>query len=56
MQDYHPAGAVGNAAAATADKGRAVVEAAAQQLARLLQELHDLPLATLVEGPAGLSE
>ena len=49
MQDYHPAGAVGNAAAATADKGRAVVEAAAAQLAQLLQELHDLPLSTLVD-------
>ena len=29
MQDYHPAGAVGNAAAATAENGRAVVQAAA---------------------------
>ena len=54
MQDYHVAGAVGNAAAATADKGRAVVDAAAQQLVRLLQELHDLPLATLVDGAGGL--
>ena len=51
MQDYHPAGAVGNAAAATADKGRTVVEAAAAQLAQLLQELHDLPLSTLVDAP-----
>ena len=50
------AGAVGNAAAATADKGRAVVDAAAQQLVRLLQELHDLPLATLVDGAGGLVE
>ena len=49
MQDYHPAGAVGNAAAATADKGRAVVEAAAAQLVQLLQELHDLPLSALVD-------
>ncbi|MBY0455543.1 MAG: creatininase family protein [Burkholderiaceae bacterium] len=48
MQDYHPAGAVGNAAAASADKGQAVVEAAAQSLAQLLQELHRLPLSTLV--------
>jgi creatinine amidohydrolase len=56
MQDYHVAGAVGNAAAATADKGRAVVDAAAQQLVRLLQELHDLPLATLVDGAGGLVE
>jgi creatinine amidohydrolase len=50
MQDYHPAGAVGNAAAATADKGRSVVAAAAAQLVQLLQELHDLPLSTLVDG------
>ena len=47
MQDYHPAGAVGNAAAATADKGRAVVEAAAGQLVALLQELAQLPLHTV---------
>ena len=47
MQDYHPAGAVGNAAAATADKGRAVVEAAAVQLVALLRELQALPLSTL---------
>ena len=51
MQDYHPAGAAGNAAAATADKGAAVVQAAAAQLALLLEELHQLPLATLVDGP-----
>ena len=51
MQDYHPAGAVGNAAAATADKGQAVVQAAAQQLVALLQELQALPLNTLREHP-----
>ncbi len=51
MQDYHPAGAAGNAAAATADKGRAMVEAAGLQLARLLQEVVQLPLSTLVERP-----
>lgn len=53
IEDYHPAGAVGNAAGATADKGRAVVEAAAAQLAALLQELHALPLSTLREPGAG---
>ena len=47
MQDYHPAGAVGNAAAATADKGRAVVQGAAQALVQLLRELHALPLDML---------
>lgn len=56
MQDYHPAGAVGNAAAATADKGQALVQNAAQQLALLLAELSDLPMTTLtqqVEAGAG---
>ncbi|NMM81310.1 creatininase [Acidovorax sp. SRB_14] len=51
MQDYHRAGAAGNAAAATADKGAAVVQAAAQQLSQLLQELYRLPLDTLVDAP-----
>ncbi|MDD2544793.1 MAG: creatininase family protein [Burkholderiaceae bacterium] len=51
MQDYHPAGAVGQAAAATAEKGQRVVEAAAVQLRALLQELHALPLSTLVDQP-----
>jgi creatinine amidohydrolase len=50
MQDYHPAGAVGNAAAATAGKGQAVVEAAAQQLVVLLLELAQLPLQTVRGG------
>jgi creatinine amidohydrolase len=51
MQDYHPMGAAGNAAAATAAKGRAVVDAAGVQLARLLQEVAQLPLDTLVARP-----
>src|ERR1035437_5416200 len=56
MQDYNPAGAVGNAAAASADKGHAVVDAAGRALARLLAEIDQLPLSTLVTGPesAGL--
>lgn len=49
MQDYNPAGAVGNAAAATPEKGRAVLEAAGRSLAALLTEVHRLPLTTLVE-------
>ena len=48
MQDYNPAGAVGNAAAATSEKGRAVLDAAGLALAQLLAELHRLPLQTLV--------
>jgi creatinine amidohydrolase len=51
MQDYNPAGAAGNAAAASAEKGRAVLEAAGAQLALLLAELSRLPLSTLVERP-----
>jgi creatinine amidohydrolase len=48
MQDYNAAGAVGNAAAATAEKGHAVLDAAGRALAQLLAELHRLPLSTLV--------
>lgn len=56
IQDYHPAGAVGNASAATADKGRAVVQAAAQALVQLLDELHRLPLSTLASTPDFLAD
>ncbi len=48
MQDYNAQGAAGNAAAATAEKGRAVLDAAATQLAKLLQEIAQLPLSTAV--------
>ena len=51
MQDYHPQGAAGNAARATAEKGQAVVQAAGRQLALLLQEVDRLPLSTLVDRP-----
>ena len=51
MQDYNAQGAVGNAAAATADKGLAVVQAAGRSLAQVLTELHQLPLSTLVAAP-----
>jgi creatinine amidohydrolase len=47
IQDYNPQGAVGNAAAATAAKGAAVVKSAGEQLAKLLQELMGLPLSTV---------
>lgn len=49
MQDYNPAGAVGDAAAATAEKGRTVLEAAGLQLAKLLQEIDRLPVSTLTD-------
>jgi creatinine amidohydrolase len=51
MQDYNAQGAAGNAAAATAAKGQAVLEAAGLQLARLLAEVSSLPLDTLKPGP-----
>ena len=51
VQDYNPMGAAGNATLATADKGRAVVDAAGRQLALLLQEIAQLPLSTLVDQP-----
>jgi creatinine amidohydrolase len=47
MQDYNAAGAAGNAAAATADKGRALLDAARQSLAKLLIEIDQLPADTL---------
>jgi creatinine amidohydrolase len=55
MQDYNPAGAVGNAAAASVDKGRALLDAAGRSLARLLAEIDQLPLSTLVARPAPAS-
>jgi creatinine amidohydrolase len=51
MQDYNPQGAAGNAQAATAAKGHALVNAAGLQLARLLQEVSSLPLSTLRSTP-----
>ena len=39
MQDYNPHGAAGNAAAATADKGHALLASVGEQLAALLKEL-----------------
>jgi creatinine amidohydrolase len=47
MQDYNPHGAAGDAAAATAAKGEALVHGAGEQLALLLKELVALPLSTV---------
>jgi creatinine amidohydrolase len=52
MQDYNAKGAAGNAAAASADIGLRVVQAAGRSLARLLAEVSDLPLDTLVSQTA----
>lgn len=51
MQDYNAHGAAGNAAAATAAKGHALLDAAGMQLAKLLAEVSDLPLTTLNPSP-----
>ena len=50
-QDYHASGAVGNAAAATAEKGHALLQAAGRALAQLLTELDALPPDTLRDAP-----
>lgn len=52
MQDYNPQGAVGNAAAATAEKGRALLDAAGRALAQALAEIDRLPPDTLREQTA----
>jgi creatinine amidohydrolase len=52
MQDYNANGAVGNAAAATADNGHAVLDAAGRALAQLLEEIDRLPPDTLTDRTA----
>jgi creatinine amidohydrolase len=47
IQDYNASGAVGNAAAANADKGFQVIESAGRALAQLLGEVQRLPMSTL---------
>jgi creatinine amidohydrolase len=51
MQDYNAAGAVGNAVAASAEKGRLLLDAAGRALGQLLSEVHQLPMDTLVDKP-----
>jgi creatinine amidohydrolase len=51
-QDYNPAGAAGDAANATAEKGQALVDAAGDALARLLAEADRLPADILLDRPA----
>jgi creatinine amidohydrolase len=52
MQDYNTNGAVGNASAATAEKGRALLDAAGRALAQALVEIDQLPPDTLSEKTA----
>ena len=47
MQDLNAAGVAGNAAAATAEKGRAFIDNAARQIVTLLGEVNRLPLSWL---------
>lgn len=54
MQDYNPCGAAGNAAAADAARGQALVEAVGVSLAALLQEMHRLPATTVGAEPRPL--
>lgn len=51
IQDYNPSGAVGDAASATAEQGRLLLDATGRALARVLGELDRLPAQTLVSGP-----
>ena len=50
-QDLNPAGVVGNARDADAERGRQLVEHAAVQFAAVLAEVHRLPLSHLRDGP-----
>ena len=52
MQDLNPKGAAGNAASATADKGRAVLDYVGKQFAVVLAEIAQVPPDTLIDGPA----
>ncbi|HVZ44131.1 MAG TPA: creatininase family protein [Ramlibacter sp.] len=55
IQDYNAEGAAGNAAAATPEKGRRLLDAAGQQLALLVAEISGLPLSTLADPPGAPS-
>ena len=54
-QDLHPSGACGNATDADAERGRALVEHAAQALIALLREIDRYPLERLRSGPGAVS-
>jgi creatinine amidohydrolase len=55
-QDLHPSGACGDASAADADRGRALVEHAAQTLIALLREIDRYPLDRLRPGPEAVHD
>jgi creatinine amidohydrolase len=54
-QDLHPSGACGDATNADAERGRRLIEHAAQALVALLDEVDRYPLANLRQGPANVS-
>ena len=51
-QDLNPAGAVGDASAATPELGERLLGAASRSLAALVREMVALPLSTLTDAPA----
>jgi creatinine amidohydrolase len=52
-QDLNPAGACGNARAATAEKGRAIAESAVANMIELLAEVARYPLDRIVDREPG---
>jgi creatinine amidohydrolase len=52
-QDLHPSGAVGDALAASTQKGQAAIEHGARAFVELLSEVHRFDLAQLKDGPRG---
>jgi creatinine amidohydrolase len=54
MQDLNPAGAVGDATAATAEKGRALIEHGARAFVELLADVQKFDLARLANRPQAL--
>lgn len=53
-QDLNPDGAIGNAAAATARKGAAIIDFVAGRFAQLLAEFDRMPMSSLVDEPGPL--
>jgi creatinine amidohydrolase len=52
-QDLNPAGALGNASAASREKGEAAAEYGARAFVELLQDVHRFDLKRLKQGPGG---
>lgn len=52
-QDLHPSGVVGDATAATAEKGRALADQVAGRMVEVLRDIDGFDLARLADRPAG---